>query len=206
MTIDPTDPTAAAYDLSVGVTIGTVPPQTICKLQSDTLQLLLDYSRWLAPGDALATVIWTIGAQLTPPLAITNAAIRTSYDGIPLSLAMFLLTSGGPGPYNVSFVATSTGIQGGAGPVTRTDVLSFLLSGPASVGYPGGYPISDPAELAPLPTIWFGVGAPWAALGNNGDYFINEAVKGIYGPKVTGAWPQQPSYTMPSWYNPNAAG
>lgn len=203
--IDPTDPTAAPYDLSVEVTIGAVPPQSICKLQSDTLQLLLDYSRWLSPGDALASVIWTVVAQLTPPLAISNAAISASYDGIPASLAMFLFTSGGPGPYNVSFTAISTGING-ANSVTRTDVLSFMVSGPASVGYPGGYPISDPAEESPLPVIWFGAGAPWVALGANGDYFVDETLKCIYGPKVAGAWPQQPSYVMPSWYNPNAAG
>lgn len=168
--------------------------------------MLLDYSRWLAPGDALATVIWTVVAQLVPPLAISNAQIATSYDGIPQSLAMFLFTSGGPGPYPVSFLATSTGIPNGAGPQTRTDVLSFMVSGPASVGYPGGYPISDPAEESPLPTVWFGTGVPWAALGANGDYFIDETLKCIFGPKIAGAWPAQPSYLMPSWYNPNAAG
>lgn len=203
--IDQTDPTAAPYDLSVEVTISAVTPQTIFKLQSDTLRLQLDYSRWLAAGDALASVIWTVATQLATPLAITNVFLSASYDGIPLALATFFLTSGSPGPYNVSFVAISTGISGGP-PATHTDTLSFLISGPASIGYPGGYPISDPAEEVALPTIWFGSGAPWPTLGNNGDYFTDETLKVFYGPKVAGAWPQQPTYSMPSWYNPNAAG
>src|SRR5438309_5526733 len=38
-------------------------------------------------------------------------------------------------------------------------------------------------------SILSGAGAPSAATGNNGDFYLNTATSCLYGPKASGAWP-----------------
>jgi hypothetical protein len=47
-------------------------------------------------------------------------------------------------------------------------------------------------------TVLYGTGAPSAAVGNNGDFYIDTSANKIYGPKASGAWPSGTSLVGPT--------
>lgn len=121
-------------------------------------------------------VVGATGA--TGPTGATGAAGATGPAG-PTGVG----TTGAAGP---------TGAQGPTGP-----------TGPTGAGTPGvdGATGATGATGTPGATgagMLTGTGAPAAGVGNNGDFYFDNATTTLYGPKAAGAWPSGVSLIGPT--------
>jgi len=194
----------AAYDLKIYYAMSdTVPPPMASKLANEVLLLNLDYSHWLVPGEHLANVV----ASFTPPggpavLVLGGVTIGAGQDGTLQAMASLNVSAGN---FNVAnYTVLITAYTDAGTPRVKQDQIPLTVGVAAQSTFPGGYPIGDSVEQATPPTVWVGTGLPWQGLGVNGDYYINEATKAIYGPMVNSLWPGVPSYALPAWYSPNS--
>jgi hypothetical protein len=77
-------------------------------------------------------------------------------------------------------------------PTSPQVAASFTL-----VALAAGTPGAPGAPGANGNTVLYGTGAPSAAVGNNGDFYIDTSANKIYGPKASGAWPSGTSLVGP---------
>jgi len=80
--------------------------------------------------------------------------------------------AGAAGPAGVAGATGSAGAQGAIGPAGATGAQGST----GTAGTNGN-------------TVWNGTGAPSAATGANGDFYLDTAANRFYGPKAAGAWP-----------------
>ena len=110
--------------------------------------------------------------------AVTTQKIRNgTIEAVDLNWALWreiTSTTGQPGPQGVAGAAGAAGAPGAAG-----------AAGPAGA--------QGPAGPSGGRTIISGAGAPSAAVGIDGDFYIDTAANAIYGPKSLGGWPSPPT-------------
>jgi hypothetical protein len=192
----------APYDLKLtyGITgVAGMPLNAAFKLQSDVLNLVLDYSRWLAAGETLTGATLAMTPVTVPAIVADMGAIVSSNEGAPAAMAVFNVSAGlAGGTYAFAAGITTSGGR------TRTDTLYLNVAANANSAPAGGYPIGEPSGVAPLPSCWIGEGQPWEGLGQPGDYFLDPYTQALYGPQAGGVWPAQASYGLPTWYAPNS--
>ena len=120
-----------------------------------------------APGATGAT-----GA--TGPAGTSGATGATGASGAP----------GAAGPTGTTGATGATGAAGTAGATGATGA-----TGPA--GPAGATGATGPAGAAGLAgsSLYSGAGAPSAAFGKDGDFYLNTTDRSVYGPKAGGVWP-----------------
>jgi hypothetical protein len=117
----------------------------------------------------------TVGGYVT--LLCFEADLVGSYGSAPQPGVAYPITGtqGPPGPQGPQGLTGATGAQGPQG-----------VQGPPGTGGGGG-----------ASTVRSGAGVPSAALGADGDFYIDTTANAIYGPKTVGAWGASTSIVGP---------
>ena len=112
--------------------------------------------------------------------------------------------TGAQGPQGL---AGANGAQGPAGPTGATGPQGPIgLTGPAgpqgltgATGAQGPIGLTGPQGAAGIDgkTVLSGTGNPVAAIGSNGDFYINTTTNTLFGPKASGIWPTGVSLVGP---------
>jgi len=124
-----------------------------------------------------------------PNTILTGSGAPNSSTGIVGDLYLDTATTKLFGPKSATGWPASVSLVGPAGPAGATGG-----TGPAG-------PAGSSAATAATNTIRSGAGAPSAAIGADGDFYIDTSANQIYGPKALGAWPSAVSLVGPAGSN-----
>jgi hypothetical protein len=145
---------------SFGVTLGTIAPLSLPFNQQYYLGIKVGDDSEMAPRQALAA----------SPYAMLADNANVAYSGNYGATG----ATGPAGPTGPQGAQGIQGIQGAIGPVGATGAIG--ATGATGIAGANGS------------TVLSGAGAPAAALGNNGDFYIDTSALKLYGAKSGGAW------------------
>ncbi len=128
-----------------------------------------------------------------PNTILTGSGAPNSSTGLIGDLYLDTATTKLFGPKSSTGWPASVSLVGPAGPAGATGG-----TGPAG-------PAGTSGATAATNTIRSGAGAPSAAIGADGDFYIDTSANQIYGPKASGVWPSAVSLIGPAGSN-GAAG
>ena len=161
-------PAVAVSNGSFNAVIGAVTPIALPFDVPYWLSVQINADAEMAPRQPLASSPYAFRASTADSVSsVTGSQISGSITTATIPVANVIgAVAGPPGPVGATGPQGATGAQGPIGVTGATGVT----------GSAGN-------------TVLSGIGIPAAALGVNGNFYINTAANTIHGPKAAGAWP-----------------
>lgn len=198
---------------------------TFRQVFSATTTFTADYTNWLAEGETLASVFYTVWPATTPAMVVGGSTIDPTFTKVS-----FQIFGGLDNTRYVIWVnaRTSNGqvkcgqliiqVADFLGPVVAqgmmgasSNVIAQLLTSAAAAASSEANAANSAAAAAALvsqytvPTglVYCGTGTPGSAIGVDGDVYCDLNTGNWYGPKFSHAWPTAP-FNRPNVYTASA--